>query len=107
MVIFSTWKGVEWSLWLHAFGDELPAQPHFWIDLIVLFAWNVSYKALYDLGYVLYNPFGERRLDVAHETIGGGIRRLAFEIAAVDDRMPSAADGVSGGVSPNGTKTTV
>ena len=38
----STWKGVEWAIWLHSFGDELTAQPKFWIDILVLFAWNVS-----------------------------------------------------------------
>ena len=35
VVIMSTWKGVEWSIWLHNFGyDELPNQPKFWVDML-------------------------------------------------------------------------
>ena len=45
---------------------------------------------MYDLGYQLHNPFGDRRLDVAHETIGGGTRELAMQIARVSDRLPPA-----------------
>ena len=88
LIIFSTAKGIEWAVWMHSFGENIVEMPHFWADILVLFFWNVSYKALYDLGYVLYNPFGDRRLDVAHETIGNGIRKLAFEIAAVGQRLP-------------------
>lgn len=88
LLIMSTWKGVDWATWLHSFGDQLICQPKFWADILVLFSWNLSYKGLYDLAYTLHNPFGDRRLDVAHETIGGGIRRLAEEIAAVTNRLP-------------------
>lgn len=37
---------------------------------------SVAMQSLYDLAYVLHNPFTDRRIDVAHETIGGGIRNL-------------------------------
>ena len=63
----STWKGIEWAIWLHSFGDELPAQPKFWFDILVLFTWNVSYKAMYELAYVLHNPFGDREPSHASE----------------------------------------
>ena len=42
ILIMSTWKGVEWALWLHSFGSRLTAQPKFWVDIFALFAWNVS-----------------------------------------------------------------
>jgi hypothetical protein len=78
----STWKGVEWGIWCRSFGYYgLVNKPKFWIDLICTLAWNVSYGGLYDLGYSLHNPFGERRIDVAHEAIGGGIRRLSVALA--------------------------
>ena len=62
--IFSTWKGVEWSIWLFSFGDDLVNQPKFWVDILVLLAWNISYMALYDLGYMLHNPFGNRYISL-------------------------------------------
>ena len=45
--------------------------------LAALFFWNMSYKSMFDLGKVLHNPFGNRRIDVAHETIHAGLRKLA------------------------------
>ena len=90
MFIMSTWKGIEWALWFHSFGGNIVNYPHFWVDIFALCAWNLSYKALYDLPKQLHNPFGDRRLDVAHELIGGGIRRLAQQIAQVGDRLPPA-----------------
>jgi len=88
ILIMSTWKGVQWAIWLRSFGDQFAAQPKFWCDIFALFAWNVSYKALYDLSYQLHSPFGDRRLDVAHETIRGGIRRLSQQIAVASERLP-------------------
>eukprot|EP00326_Haptolina_ericina_P023934 CAMPEP_0181188002 /NCGR_PEP_ID=MMETSP1096-20121128/10876_1 /TAXON_ID=156174 ORGANISM="Chrysochromulina ericina, Strain CCMP281" /NCGR_SAMPLE_ID=MMETSP1096 /ASSEMBLY_ACC=CAM_ASM_000453 /LENGTH=273 /DNA_ID=CAMNT_0023277019 /DNA_START=305 /DNA_END=1126 /DNA_ORIENTATION=- len=88
ILIFSTWKAVEWAVWLHNFGGKLVEQPKFWLDILILFAWNVSYQGMYDLAYLLHNPFGDRRLDVAHETIGGGIRKLSEKIAGVDGYLP-------------------
>jgi hypothetical protein len=82
VLINSVWKGIDWSIWLHAAGDDLFTQPRWWVDLFVLLSWNVSYVALYDLGYMLYNPFGNRRIDVAHELIGSGIRKLSESLAS-------------------------
>ena len=84
----STWKGVLWSIWLHSMGGELFAQPKFYFDVLVLLSWNISYAALYDLSYTLHNPFGHRRLDVAHETIGGGIRRLSQQLMEGESHLP-------------------
>lgn len=50
------------------------------LHLSTLFLWNMSYKAMYDLAKVLHNPFGNREIDIAHETINGGLRRLADEL---------------------------
>ena len=90
LLLMSTSRGVEWAKWLASFGDELPSQPKFWVDIIVLFSWNVSYKALYDLSYVLHNPFGDGRLGVAHETIGAGIAALSTSMAKVGGHLPPA-----------------
>lgn len=68
--IMSSWKGVEWAMWHASLNSALFSQPKWYVDIVALFAWNVSYKALYDLGYMLHNPFGDRRIDVAHEVIG-------------------------------------
>jgi hypothetical protein len=75
--IMSSWKAVQWSAWLKTFGyGGLSNQIRFWAEIFLLFAWNVSYMALYDLGYFLDNPFGNRRIDVAHEIIGLGLHKL-------------------------------
>ena len=81
VLIFSSWKGIEWSIWQWSQGDRLFEEPRWWLDVMVLFAWNISYVALYDLGYMLHNPFGNRRIDVAHETIGFGLRKLGTSLA--------------------------
>ena len=93
VLIMSTWKGVEWSIWLHSLGSaELLDQGRFWIDILVLLSWNVSYKALYDLNYIMQNPFGNRRIDVAHEVIFAGIRKLSIALANGEDHAPPADD---------------
>lgn len=86
--IFSTFKGVLWSIWLYSNGNRLAAQPMFWIDLLSTFAWNLSYTALYQLCYVLYNPFGSKKIDIAHATIGGAIQSLSIQLAGVKGRLP-------------------
>lgn len=92
--IMSTWKGIEWSIWLNNFGGPngfnkgLLNQGKFWIDLLVLFGWNISYQALYDLGYILDNPFQNRPIDVPHEVISAGLRKLANALAQGSDILP-------------------
>lgn len=81
VLIFTSWKGVQWSIWLHSIGQPVWGESRFWVDVLCLFMWNISYSALYDLGYVLHNPFEDRRVDVAHEVIFGGINKLSKELA--------------------------
>jgi len=80
LLIMCTWKGVEWSIWCRSFGDKLFEQSKFWLDVLVLVVWNMSYRALYDLTTTLHNPFGARPLDVYHETISKGLRSLAEQM---------------------------
>ena len=89
--MFSTWKGAQWAVWYRAFGDDFHKQSKFWVDIIVLFLWNMGYVGLYDLGYFLHNPFGGRRVDVAHELIWGGIRTLSSELALGEVHLPPYA----------------
>ena len=58
-------------------GSSTFELPKFWADLAALFLWNLSYQGMYDLSYFLWNPFLHRRIDVAHEAIGAGLRNLA------------------------------
>lgn len=88
ILIMSTWKGVTWSIWYFSYGPDLFRQPRIWVDMLVLLFWNISYAALYDLGYMLHNPFGPRRIDVAHETISSGIRTLSSSLAAAVAHIP-------------------
>ena len=86
--IFTTWKAFLWSQWLFTMGANMFNQGKFWVDLFCTIVWNISYGGLYDLGYALYNPFGKRRIDVAHEPIGRGIFRLAKSLAQGDKIPP-------------------
>jgi len=92
---------IQWAIWLRSFGTSstsgLASQPKFWLDMVMLFALNISYQGLYDLGYSLHNPFGDRRLDVAHEVIGGGIAKLSAAIARVDGHLPPHLTGAAKG----------
>ena len=88
IMIMSTWKGVSWSIWYFSNGPDLFNQPRIWVDMFVLLFWNISYAALYDLGYMLHNPFGQRRIDVAHEMIGAGIRKLSTSLANAVGHVP-------------------
>ena len=88
--LFSTWKGLDWAVWLRSFGYAIFDQPKMWVDALILLSWNVSYQGLYDLTYTLHNPFLDRRLDVAHETISGGIRNLASSLMDGVPYLPPA-----------------
>jgi hypothetical protein len=81
LIIMCLWKATEWAKWLHMEGPYLLfSSPRIWFDILSLFAWNVSYAALYDLGYCLYNPFGARRIDLAHEPIGKMVRKFVEDL---------------------------
>ncbi|CAE7408104.1 bglB [Symbiodinium natans] len=80
LFIMCTWKGVEWSIWCRSFGGALFEQPKWYLDILVLVVWNMSYRALYDLTTTLHSPFGARPLDVFHELIAKALRKLADEM---------------------------
>jgi hypothetical protein len=89
IAIFCTWKGVSWACWAHEFGwAAVWAQPKMWADLVIMVSWNVSYQAMYDLAYVLHSPFGDRRIDIAHETIGHGVQRFSRAVSTAGQPMP-------------------
>ena len=43
--------------------------PKIWFEIFALYAWNLSYDSLFKLTQMLYNPFGNRRIDVAHDGV--------------------------------------
>lgn len=90
VLLMSTWNGVRWSIWYWSFGHYIWLEPKMWVDLFVLFTWNISYVCLYDLGYLLYNPFKDRRIDLAHEAITTGLLKLGIELGTGTSRcLPS------------------
>ena len=99
----STWKGLELALdfcgrppWSDAWSggrecDEPDYSSIVVTRLIILVLWNLSYGAMFDLAKVLYNPFANRRLDVAHEFIQAGLRKLADQLLNDKfERLPPA-----------------
>lgn len=50
-----------------------------------------SYQALFDLcKMLLSNPFGKRRIDVAHDSIGQGVAAFARGLAAGTPYVPAS-----------------
>lgn len=89
LLLMCSWRSIEWSIWLRTFGgDLLFRSAKMWVDILTLFAWNISYASLYDLGYCLNNPFLDKRIDVAHETIFNGVRRLSSALAEGESCLP-------------------
>lgn len=88
VVIMSTWRGILWATWYYSLGGELCLTPKFWVDILALFAWNMGYTALYQLGCILHNPFGDRRIDVPHEVIHDSLYRLSVELPDARGHLP-------------------
>ena len=87
LFLMSTWKGLLWSQWFATGGTSMFELPKFWADVATLFLWNLSYQGMYDLAYYLWNPFLDRRIDVAHEAIGAGLRALCMRLST--PRVPA------------------
>jgi hypothetical protein len=84
ILIMSTWKAIQWSIWLWSLGwEKFFEMPHIVMDICGLFVWNMSYQAMYDLGYILVNPFKGRRIDVSHEAIGDELLTLRYHLATM------------------------
>lgn len=49
--------------------------------MLLLLAYNAIFAMLSDLSQTLYNPFGPRCIDLPHDIVVGGIRRLAKRLA--------------------------
>jgi hypothetical protein len=97
-IIFMTvWHGFKWAIWNYATDYKTWNSPKIWFEILVLFAWNVSYASLFDLTKMLHNPFGNRRIDVAHDAIGQGIRDLARGLAAGYPHLPTTMKRSGGG----------
>ena len=66
--------------------------PHaaLWLaDAFFTFTLMLTFSALFHIQGTLHNPFGPRRIDVAHEVIAGGIRRLAESLMSGSRLPPS------------------
>jgi len=84
LFLMTTWKGIVMSLdfcgpppWKENLTCAEPNLAFVWLSrFLLLFLWNLSYSAMFDLAKVLRNPVGPRRLDIANEVIIGGVRKL-------------------------------
>jgi hypothetical protein len=65
------------------FGNHGEPVWYMWVfQLGCFFCLAMLYEAMGNVHHVLYNPFGPRALDVAHETIANGIRDLGTQLMA-------------------------
>jgi len=86
-IVFETLsKGFKWAIMLNEVGSlfTLYSLPATWFDIVGLLFYTMIFAMLYDLCFVLYNPFGPRTLiDIPHSVVGAGIRKLALECCAL------------------------
>uniref|UniRef100_A0A7S1BBL0 Bestrophin homolog n=1 Tax=Corethron hystrix TaxID=216773 RepID=A0A7S1BBL0_9STRA len=63
-----------------------------YVEIIGHFLYNVLFALLFDISQILYNPFGTRSIDVPHEAVSAGIRKLAREVSKCD--FPSSMNSI-------------
>jgi hypothetical protein len=63
-----------------------------YMDILVLLVTSLLFGMLYDLSRILYNPFGDRPIDLPHAAVGGGIRKTVRALAA-GAYLPPTMDG--------------
>lgn len=85
LMIFSVGKGVEWAVWYNDTGGRVWLCPKMYFEVLLLLSYNALFSMLFDLSLTLYNPFGPRCIDLPHNIVGGGIRRLAKRLATGED----------------------
>ena len=56
--------------------------PQMYVEVAVLLVTSLLFGRLYDLLHILYNPFGDRPIDLPHLAVGGGIRKMARAFAS-------------------------
>ena len=79
----------------------IPNSSIWFLELFVLFTFNIALQGLYNIHQVLHNPFGPRHIDIPHEIISGGIRKLAENMMLVESRMPPKMTCVKMGLNAN------
>ena len=92
LMIFSAWKGIEWAVWFYDTNGRVWLSPKMYFEVFLLLSYNAIFAMLFDLSQTLYNPFGPRGIDLPHNVVGGGIRRLAKRLATGEDIIPRNVD---------------
>jgi hypothetical protein len=85
LMILSLWKGIEWAVWFYDTNGRVWLSPKMYFEVFLLLIYNTIFAMLFDLSQTLYNPFGPRRIDLPHNIVGGGLRRLAKRLATGED----------------------
>ena len=62
-------------------------------DLILLVIFYTIFNLLFNIDQILYNPFGPRELDVPHDIVGAGLRRLATRLGGSKMCFPDEGSG--------------
>ena len=78
-------------------GSPRPVWYMWCFQLGCFFVLAMLYDSLLNVQHTLHNPFGSRTIDVAHDTIASGIRRLGTALMEGTSHAPGAAGGPTGG----------
>jgi len=87
LLLTSLSKGLEWGVLFRDSKGSILSEPNIYVEIFILFTYNMIFAMLFDLCSALYNPFGARPIDLPHSRISGDIRRFACEVGA--NKVPS------------------
>merc|ERR1711862_39384 len=76
---------------LHDSGMCILLGPRFYVEVLVLFLSTTTYAMIFDVGAMLYNPFGARDIDIPHHAVAGGLRKLAKSLSK-EDNVPNTME---------------
>lgn len=84
-------KGFGYAIVFYDSHGKIYRAPAMWADLFLTIAIFVSLNLLYDIAFILYNPFHERlgTDDVPHRIVSSGIRHLAESLGEAKHTRPS------------------
>ena len=91
LIALSVHKGVVWAIWFYDSNRTIYKTPAMYVDFVLTLATIVTFTMLYDIAFVLYNPFNERAKtdDIPHRIVASGIRNLADRLGEAKDTRPS------------------
>ena len=82
MITMTLWKGVQWAIWFYETNGRVYTEPRMYVEIATLALYTTIFAVLVDIDKILYNPFGQRDIDIPHDAVSGGLRVLARRLCS-------------------------